>query len=256
MFSVGGAYRSYNALKIDHDAAYQWAQINLSNTSINTDPDHRYLHLNVKFDTPNPGGNIQLVADGAWGDPVLLGSANTELKQGESFVQYLGLSQLPIGEWNHLVVDLHALNIGNLNAIVVQNGGAGANGDIDPGILYYLDEIGLHGSKQFPARLADLPGDWAQGVTDILDKVVNFRNSGAIPNDTPILLGEFGSFLLNEPADRAEFAGRYRAEAEARGMDWCYWNFGAYPGAENMGIFDPQSDQWLDDVVQELIPNP
>ncbi len=65
----------------------------------------------------------------------------------------------------------------------------------------------------------------------------------------PLLMGEFGSYEKADMASRVRFTEFARAEAEARGFAWSYWEFGA-----GFGLYDRDTDQWRSGLVSALIP--
>ena len=55
----------------------------------------------------------------------------------------------------------------------------------------------------------------------------------------PLFLGEFGTLETGRHDDRAAWTACVRREAEALGLDWCYWDF-----ATDFGAFDRASGAW------------
>lgn len=67
-------------------------------------------------------------------------------------------------------------------------------------------------------------------------------------NGRPIYLGEFGAYQNAPMESRVRWTAAIRAEAEARGFAWAYWEFGA-----GFGVFDRQANAWRDDLLKALI---
>lgn len=87
-------------------------------------------------------------------------------------------------------------------------------------------------------EMAALRKDFAQ-VTDWARKTAR-----------PIYLGEFGAYQNAPMESRVRWTAAIRAEAEARGFSWAYWEFGA-----GFGVFDRQANVWRDDLLKALISN-
>lgn len=73
-------------------------------------------------------------------------------------------------------------------------------------------------------------------------------NDWAEQNGRPIYLGEFGAYQNAPMESRVRWTAAIRAEAEARGFAWAYWEFGA-----GFGVFDRQANAWRDDLLKTLI---
>lgn len=70
-------------------------------------------------------------------------------------------------------------------------------------------------------------------------------------NGRPIYLGEFGSYQNAPMESRARWTAAIRAEAEARGFSWAYWEFGA-----GFGVFDRKANDWRNDLLKALLAKP
>lgn len=68
-------------------------------------------------------------------------------------------------------------------------------------------------------------------------------------NGRPVFLGEFGAFRAALPADRARWAAFVRAQAEAQGLSWAWWEL-----ASGFGLYDPQTGVWDGAVLRALLP--
>ena len=67
----------------------------------------------------------------------------------------------------------------------------------------------------------------------------------------PLWLGEFGAYSTADMASRARWAATVRAEAEARGFSWAYWEFGA-----GFGVYDREAKAWRAPLLSALVPAP
>lgn len=88
-----------------------------------------------------------------------------------------------------------------------------------------------------PDQLADLRGD--------LDAVAAWSKR----NNRPVWLGEFGAYRYGDMESRVRWTSAVAREAEARGVDWAYWEFAA-----GFGIYDPQTGAWNAPLRTALIP--
>jgi endoglucanase len=64
----------------------------------------------------------------------------------------------------------------------------------------------------------------------------------------PMFLGEFGTLETASIADRAAWTACVRLEAEALGLDWCYWDF-----ATDFGAFDRAAGAWREPLKSALV---
>ncbi len=65
----------------------------------------------------------------------------------------------------------------------------------------------------------------------------------------PLWLGEFGAYSTADMASRARWTATVREEAEARGIMWAYWEFGA-----GFGVYDRKSQSWRTPLLEALVP--
>ncbi len=65
----------------------------------------------------------------------------------------------------------------------------------------------------------------------------------------PVWLGEFGAYSTADMASRARWTATVRREAEARGIPWAYWEFGA-----GFGVYDREAGAWREPLLEALIP--
>jgi endoglucanase len=66
----------------------------------------------------------------------------------------------------------------------------------------------------------------------------------------PIFMGEFGAYQKADINSRVLWTTFTRQTAEAQGMSWGYWEFGA-----GFGIYDRLNDAWRTDLLKALLPN-
>jgi endoglucanase len=64
-----------------------------------------------------------------------------------------------------------------------------------------------------------------------------------------LLLGEFGAYGKADMESRVRWTRTVRAEAEARGMAWAYWELGA-----GFGAYDREADAWREELLRALVP--
>ncbi len=67
-------------------------------------------------------------------------------------------------------------------------------------------------------------------------------------NGYPIWLGEFGAFNKAPMPSRIMYTQIVRSEAEKRGINWAYWEFGS-----GFGIYNPHTDRWNQDLLDALV---
>jgi endoglucanase len=65
-----------------------------------------------------------------------------------------------------------------------------------------------------------------------------------------LFMGEFGPYSKADLDSRVRWTRFLVQEAEARGIAWAYWEFGA-----GFGIYDPQAGVWREDLLRALIPD-
>lgn len=65
----------------------------------------------------------------------------------------------------------------------------------------------------------------------------------------PLYLGEFGAYSTADMDSRARWTSFVARQAEARGMSWAYWEFGA-----GFGVYDRARGDWHKPLLEALIP--
>ncbi|MBN2354452.1 MAG: glycoside hydrolase family 5 protein [Spirochaetales bacterium] len=66
----------------------------------------------------------------------------------------------------------------------------------------------------------------------------------------PLLLGEFGAYQKHAAwPEVVAWTAAVRAEAEARGIPWCYWEF-----CHDFGVWDRDRKEFKQDLLRALIP--
>lgn len=68
-------------------------------------------------------------------------------------------------------------------------------------------------------------------------------------NNIRILLGEFGAYSKAPQDSRIRWTDFIAREAERHGFAWAYWEF-----ASGFGAYDPNTNQWREDLLKALIP--
>jgi endoglucanase len=66
--------------------------------------------------------------------------------------------------------------------------------------------------------------------------------------DCGLWLGEFGAYGKADMASRVNWTTFVRREAEARGISWAYWEFGA-----GFGVYDREAERWNQDLLAALM---
>jgi len=66
----------------------------------------------------------------------------------------------------------------------------------------------------------------------------------------PLWMSEFGVYDRADLQSRVNWTTFVRQEAEARGIPWAYWEFGA-----GFGIYDRDAGQWNEELLRALIPD-
>ncbi len=69
-------------------------------------------------------------------------------------------------------------------------------------------------------------------------------------HDRPLYLGEFGAYSRAEMDSRARWTTAVARAAEARGMSWAYWEFGA-----GFGVYDRDMKAWRTPLKNALLPS-
>ncbi len=91
-----------------------------------------------------------------------------------------------------------------------------------------------------PAEVEDLATD--------LDTMVTWSED----NGVPLFIGEFGAYSRAEMTERVEWTAAVVSGAEARGLGWCYWEFGS-----GFGAYIPSARIWRDELKNALLqPDP
>lgn len=84
----------------------------------------------------------------------------------------------------------------------------------------------------------------AQQVRQALDQAVAWSRARGVP----LHLGEFGAYQAGDLGSRAAYARLVRAEAEARGIGWAWWEF----AADFSPVWDRQQDRWVEPLREAL----
>ncbi|MCC6310411.1 MAG: glycoside hydrolase family 5 protein [Trueperaceae bacterium] len=64
----------------------------------------------------------------------------------------------------------------------------------------------------------------------------------------PVLVGEFGAYSKADMASRVRWTRAVRRAAEARGLNWAYWEF-----ADGFGAYDPVAGVWRTGLLGALV---
>ena len=168
------------------------------------------------------------------------------------------------GDWNALLSDtLTVVRRTNPNRPVVI-GGTGWNSVTKLDALKLpADDRNIIGTFHYysPFEFTHQGAEWVEGsdawlgvtwaglenerdqVTADFDKAVQW----ATENDRPVYLGEFGAYSKGDTESRSAWTSFVAAEAEARGIPWAYWEYGA-----GFGVYDRDEDQWISETYDAL----
>lgn len=141
--------------------------------------------------------------------------------------------------WQHYSVTLSECGASNnqIRAIAIMNGTA------QPQSAFFMRNFKLCQANQ--TNCLDLIGNEAQAIEQRLDEVKAWSDA----HNRPIFIGEFGAYEKADMASRILWTKKVRESAEARGFSWAYWEF-----ASGFGVYDPNTNQWRDNLLQALIP--
>jgi endoglucanase len=78
---------------------------------------------------------------------------------------------------------------------------------------------------------------------------LDYAVSWAIEHQRPLYMGEFGAYSKADMDSRARWTSYVARQAEARGISWAYWEFGA-----GFGVYDREVQDWNQPILQALIP--
>lgn len=91
---------------------------------------------------------------------------------------------------------------------------------------------------------------WANPCSpDAIVKDLDWAVRWGEKQDCPLWMGEFGAYSKADTASRVNWTSTLRAEAEARGIAWSYWEFGA-----GFGVYDRTAGRWREELLEALVP--
>jgi len=85
---------------------------------------------------------------------------------------------------------------------------------------------------------------------DLIASAFDMVQDWSEAHSVPVWLGEFGAYSTADMASRARWTATVRREAEARGIPWAYWEFGA-----GFGVYDRDVGAWREPLLEALIPS-
>ena len=114
-----------------------------------------------------------------------------------------------------------------------------------------------------PFHFTHQGAEWAQGSQEWLGTTWEGKDSEkkaiasdldqaaawAKKKDRPLYLGEFGAYYKADLDSRVRWTDYLARQAEARGMSWAYWEFGA-----GFGIYERDLKIWMTPLLNALIP--
>ena len=117
---------------------------------------------------------------------------------------------------------------------------------------YYLPFHFTHQGAEWADGSEAWMGTTWEGTQDqqkALELDLNIAANWAKQNNRPLYLGEFGAYSKADLDSRARWMNFVARQAEARGMSWAYWEFGA-----GFGIYERQLKIWMKPLLNALIP--
>jgi len=117
---------------------------------------------------------------------------------------------------------------------------------------YYLPFHFTHQGAEWAEGSEAWMGTTWEGTQDqqkALELDLNIAANWAKQNNRPLYLGEFGAYSKADLDSRARWMNFVARQAEARGMSWAYWEFGA-----GFGIYERQLKIWMKPLLNALIP--
>lgn len=111
-------------------------------------------------------------------------------------------------------------------------------------------------THQGASWVGDDANDWLgttwRGTIDQKEAVTHDMETAAQwskRTNRPVFMGEFGSYSTADMTSRKVWTGYVSRSAEEHGLSWGYWEYCA-----GFGIFDKETNQWRDWLLDALIP--
>jgi len=99
--------------------------------------------------------------------------------------------------------------------------------------------------KQFPKGATCCDANQKAKIVSALDTA----KSWGLKSGYPVHVGEFGVSKHASLESRVAYTSFFRKEAEARGFNWAYWEF----GSNSHGVYDLQKSQWIPELHDALV---
>jgi endoglucanase len=99
--------------------------------------------------------------------------------------------------------------------------------------------------KDYDAVTGDRNPAGAEPIRKQLDRAVRWGEKLR----KPLWMGEFGAYGKADMPSRVNWTTFMRQEAEARGITWAYWEFGA-----GFGVYDRETQRWNEELLHALVP--
>jgi len=94
------------------------------------------------------------------------------------------------------------------------------------------------------------PWEGSEWQQDSIRADLDLAKRLADENGWQLFMGEFGAYSQADMASRARWTRCLVQEAEARGIAWAYWEFGA-----GFGVYDRDAAAWRLELLRALLPN-
>ena len=103
--------------------------------------------------------------------------------------------------------------------------------------------------KMWFARYNQVSGSHNPASPEAIERDFDRAAQWGQSHEVPLWLGEFGAYSKADMGSRVRWTTAVRTAAEARGIGWAYWEFGA-----GFGVYDRQAGAWRTPLLEALIP--
>lgn len=119
-------------------------------------------------------------------------------------------------------------------------------------VHYYSPIQFTHQGASWSVKNKNLSGiEWIQSESEMKAVTSDFdmAQKWSKKNKRPLTLGEFGAYEKADLASRVRWTNFIARQAEARNWSWSYWQFDS-----NFIVYDIDKDQWVEPILNALIP--